>query len=148
MDATWIIRQYEQIQTLNRERKDALAEHRHTIIYALTLWAEKQFLPQYFDVQISEYCENEYSLKPDQKLDGQVKSSHSIDLLLYAAVMILRFEPSYSKPRGLRFLELAKRLGSEQADRMLTEAAVHISRKILMLRRSRWNARPMMFLRG
>ncbi|WP_308723199.1 DUF6138 family protein [Paenibacillus polysaccharolyticus] len=123
MDATWIIRQYEQIQTLNRERKDALAEHRHTIIYALTLWAEKQFLPQYFDVQISEYCENEYSLKPDQKLDGQVKSSHSIDLLLYAAVMILRFEPSYSKPRGLRFLELAKQLGSEQADRMLTEGS-------------------------
>ena len=43
MDAAWIIRQYERIQTLNRERKDALAEHRHTIIYALTLWAERQF---------------------------------------------------------------------------------------------------------
>ncbi|MDT0121018.1 DUF6138 family protein [Paenibacillus sp. RRE4] len=145
MDATWIIRQYEQIQTLNRERKDALAEHRHTIIYALTLWAEKQFLPQYFDVQISEYCENEYTLKPDQKLGGLVKdiniskdkemdqdfdlaqaqdvASHPIDLLLYAAVMILRFEPSYSKPRGLKFLELAKQLGSEQADRMLTEGS-------------------------
>ncbi|MCM3136179.1 DUF6138 family protein [Paenibacillus polysaccharolyticus] len=145
MDAAWVIKQYEQIQTLNKERKEALAEHRHTIIYALTLWAEKQFLPQYFDVKISEYCENEYTLKPDQKLGGLVKyiniskdkemdqdfdlaqaqdeGSHPIDLLLYAAVMILRFEPSYSKPRGLKFLELAKQLGSEQADRMLTEGS-------------------------
>lgn len=145
MDAAWIIRQYERIQTLNRERKDALAEHRHTIIYALTLWAERQFLPQYFDVQISDYRENEYTLKPGQKLGGLVKdkaiskdkemdqdfdlaqaqdeASHPIDLLLYAAVMILRFEPSYSKPRGLKFLELAKQLGSEQADRMLTEGS-------------------------
>ncbi|WP_240037054.1 DUF6138 family protein [Paenibacillus amylolyticus] len=135
MDAAWIIRQYERIQTLNRERKDALAEHRHTIIYALTLWAERQFLPQYFDVQISDYRENEYTLKSGQKLDGQDKDieigmnqdqaedSHPIDLLLYAAVMILRFEPSYSKPRGLKFLELAKQLGSEQAERMLTEGS-------------------------
>lgn len=143
MDAAWIIRQYERIQTLNRERKDALAEHRHTIIYALTLWAERQFLPRYFDVQISDYRENEYTLKPDQKPDrrveniskdkeidqdlnlaqAQAEDSHPIDLLLYAAVMILRFEPSYSKPRGLKFLELAKQLGSEQADRMLTEGS-------------------------
>jgi hypothetical protein len=143
LDTAWIIRQYERIQTLNRERKDALAEHRHTIIYALTLWAERQFLPQYFDVQISDYRENEYTLKPGQKLGGLVKdiskdkemdqdfdlaqaqdeASHPIDLLLYAAVMILRFEPSYSKPRGLKFLELAKQLGSEQADRMLTEGS-------------------------
>ncbi|MGQ8874961.1 DUF6138 family protein [Paenibacillus sp. TSA_86.1] len=141
LDSPWIIRQYEQIQTLNRERKDALAEHRHTIIYALTLWAEKQFLPQFFDVQVSDYRENEYTLKPGQKLGGQIKDtnqdkdmgidpdqdqaedSHPIDLLLYAAVMILRFEPSYSKPRGLKFLELAKQLGSEQAERMLTEGS-------------------------
>jgi|GEM_PF-155779 hypothetical protein len=142
MDAACIIRQYERIQTLNRERKDALAEHRHTIIYALTLWAEQLFLPKYFDVQISDYRENEYTLKPGQKLGGQIKDtiiqdkdmeidtdqdqaedSHPIDLLLYAAVMILRFEPSYSKPRGLKFLELAKQLGSGQAERMLAEGS-------------------------
>ncbi|WP_434749340.1 DUF6138 family protein [Paenibacillus amylolyticus] len=135
LDAAWIIRQYERIETLNRERKDALAEHRHTIIYALTLWAEQQFLPQYFNVQISDYRENEYTLKPGQKLDGKLKDtnkdmnqnqaegSYPMDLLLYAAVMILRFEPSYSKPRGLKFLELAKQLGSEQAERMLTNGS-------------------------
>ncbi|MCK6078889.1 DUF6138 family protein [Paenibacillus silvae] len=127
LDAAWIIRQYERIQTLNRERKEALAEHRHTIIYALTLWAERQFLPKYFDVQTSAYRENEYTLKRAEQLHGlniaQDEARNSIELLLYAAVLILRFEPSYSKPRGLKFLELAKQLGSERAERMLTEGS-------------------------
>ena len=37
--------------------------------------------------------------------------------------MILRFEPSYSKSKGVTFLELAKQLGSKRAARMMTEGS-------------------------
>ncbi|WP_416293935.1 DUF6138 family protein [Paenibacillus illinoisensis] len=129
----WIIAQYERIQELNKGRQDALAEHRGNIIRALKDWAENQFLPQYYDIQLSEYRSNEYTLKPGAVLEqdeshGEVKNqgqqeAQPIDLLLYAAVMILRFEPSYSKPTGLTFLELAKQLGSDRAVRMMTEGS-------------------------
>lgn len=129
----WIIAQYDRIQELNKGRQDALAEHRGNIIRALKDWAENQFLPQYYDIQLSEYRSNEYALKPGAVLEQNVShgegESHGqqeaqpIDLLLYAAVMILRFEPGYSKPTGLTFLELAKQLGSDRAVRMMTEGS-------------------------
>ncbi|MGF9700425.1 DUF6138 family protein [Paenibacillus sp. MABNR03] len=124
LDIAWVIAQYERIQELNKGRQDALAEHRGNIIRALTDWAENRFLPQYYDVQSSAYRSNEYKLKPGAVLEqnesqaggeSQQQAAQPIDLLLYAAVMILRYEPSYSKPRGLTFLELAKQLGSSRA---------------------------------
>lgn len=129
----WIIAQYDRIQELNKGRQDTLAEHRGNIIRALKDWAENQFLPQYYDIQLSEYRSNEYALKPGAVLEqneshGEVENqgqqeAQPIDLLLYAAVMILRFEPSYSKPTGLTFLELAKQLGSDRAVLMMTEGS-------------------------
>ncbi|MBR2563741.1 MAG: hypothetical protein IKE29_03885 [Paenibacillus sp.] len=138
LDIAWTIRQYDRILELNKDRQDALAEHRGYIIRAVTRWAEKQFLPQYYDVQTSAYRTNEYTLKPDVAVlfsDMEHAEQHSsesmnqagvsqpIDLLLYVAVMILRFEPSYSKSRGLTFLELAKELGSKRAANMIAEGS-------------------------
>ncbi|WP_440112861.1 DUF6138 family protein [Paenibacillus sp. QZ-Y1] len=132
LDVAWTIAQYDRIQELNKGRQEALAEHRGDIIHALTAWAEEQFLPQYYDVQPSAYSANEYILKPGAALEqgepqngngNQEQLSQPIDLLLYAAVMILRFEPSYGKPRGLTFMELAKQLGSSRAVRMMTEGS-------------------------
>ncbi|MGN7415829.1 DUF6138 family protein [Paenibacillus sp. SAF-068] len=139
LDAAWILRQYDRIQELNQGRPDALAEHRGDITRALKAWAESQFLPQYYDVQSSAYRTNEYSLKPGATLEWDVESQtgqHSdeqekaqtpgtqpIDLLLYAAVMILRYEPNYSKAEGQTYLELAKQLGSRRAALMMTEGS-------------------------
>lgn len=139
LDVAWTIRQYDRIQELNQGRPEALAEHRGDITRAVTAWAENQFLPQYFDVQSSAYRTNEYSLKPGATLQSNIETQagqHSdeqgkaqtfgtqpIDLLLYAAVMILRFEPSYSKAQGQTFLELAKQLGSRRAALMMTEGS-------------------------
>ncbi|OAX51088.1 DUF6138 family protein [Paenibacillus sp. AD87] len=129
-DVAWTLAQYDRIQELNKGRQEALAEHRGDIIRAITSWAENHFLPRYFDVQPSAYSANVYTLKPGASLEeDQPKSEHGqqvaqpIDLLLYAAVMILRYEPSYSKPKGLTFLELAKQLGSSRAVRMMTEGS-------------------------
>ncbi|SEP17115.1 DUF6138 family protein [Paenibacillus sp. OK076] len=130
LDVAWTIGQYDRIQELNKGRQEALAEHRGDIIRAITSWAEHYFLPRYFDVQPSAYSTNVYTLKPGASLEeDQLQSGHGhhvvqpIDLLLYAAVMILRYEPSYSKPKGLNFLELAKQLGSNRAARMMTEGS-------------------------
>ncbi|WP_405154016.1 DUF6138 family protein [Paenibacillus sp. FSL K6-0108] len=130
LNVAWTIAQYDRIQELNKGRQEALAEHRGDIIRAITSWAEHYFLPRYFDVQSSAYSANVYTLKPGVSLEkGQPQSEHGehvaqpIDLLLYAAVMILRYEPSYSKAQGLTFLELAKQLGSSRAVRMMTEGS-------------------------
>ncbi|MDN4604329.1 DUF6138 family protein [Paenibacillus sp. F6_3S_P_1C] len=130
LDVAWTIAQYDRIQELNKGRQEALAEHRGDMIRAITSWAENYFLPRYFDVQPSAYSANVYTLKPSASLEEeQPQSEHEkqaaqpIDLLLYAAVMILRYEPSYSKPKGLTFLELAKQLGSNRAIRMMTEGS-------------------------
>ncbi|MGK5052108.1 DUF6138 family protein [Janthinobacterium sp. RB2P8] len=138
-DVAWIIAQYDRIQALNKARPDALAEHRHDIIRAITQWAENIFLPQYYDRAQSAYRATEYALKAGALPDAQ--ALQPIDLLLYGAVMILRHEPSYAKSKGLKFLEIARELGSERAVRMLAEgsgsfpdADIHLKNALLECR--------------
>ncbi|MGX9782432.1 DUF6138 family protein [Janthinobacterium lividum] len=138
-DVAWTIAQFERIEQLNKSRPAALAEHRSDIIQAVTAWAEKQFLPQFYDTQQSAYRSTEYTLKPGAAPDAQAQQA--IDLLLYGAVMILRHEPSYAKSRGLEFLEMARELGSERAARMLKEGsgtfpgdAIHVKNALLECR--------------
>ncbi|MBE3024925.1 hypothetical protein GQ37_004880 [Janthinobacterium sp. BJB1] len=120
-DIGWTIAQFERIEQLNKSRPQALAEHRSDIIQAVSAWAEKQFLPRFYDMRKSSYRATEYTLKAGAALDRQ--SLAPIDLLLYGAVMILRHEPSYAKSTGLTFLEIARELGSERAVRMLKEGS-------------------------
>ncbi|MGG4093576.1 DUF6138 family protein [Paenibacillus lautus] len=122
-EAAKTIALFDRIQELNKERAQALAEHRRDIIRALTGWAEDVFLPRYYDVTRSEYRTNEYVLKPDAVLENKDEPNQPIDLLLYGAVMIIRYEPNYSKSRGQTFLELAEQLGSGKASRMLKEGS-------------------------
>lgn len=122
-EAAKTIALFDRIQELNKGRVEALAEHRRDIIGALTSWAEDGFLPCYYDVTRSEYRTNEYVIKPDAVLENKDEPNQPIDLLLYGAVMIIRYEPNYSKFRGHTFLELAKQLGSGKAARMLKEGS-------------------------
>ena len=120
-DVAWTIAQYDRIQALNKSRPDALAEHRADIIRAITQWAENVYLPQFHDRALSAYRATEYTLKAGAALDRQALAP--IDLLLYGAVMILRHDASYAKSKGLKFLEIARDLGSERAVRMLEEGS-------------------------
>ena len=139
LDAAWTIAQYERIQALNKGRPDTLAEHRHDIIRAITQWAENVFLPQFYDRSLSAYRATEYTLKAAQAASAQ--ALQPLDLLLYGAVMILRHDASYAKSRGLKFLEIARELGSERAVRMLAEGSgafkeeeIHLSNALLECR--------------
>ena len=138
-DIAWTIAQFERIEQLNKSRPQALAEHRSDIIQAVSAWAEQQFLPQFYDVQQSAYCTTEYTLKTGATPNTQ--ALQPIDLLLYGAVMILRHEPSYAKSKGLKFLEIARELGSERAVRMLAEGSgsfpdgdIHVKNALLECR--------------
>ncbi|APA68357.1 DUF6138 family protein [Janthinobacterium sp. 1_2014MBL_MicDiv] len=139
LDVAWTIAQFERILALNKATPDALAEHRHHILRAITQWVENDFLPQYYDRAQSAYRATEYALKAAVALDAQ--AMQPLDLLLYGAVMILRHEPSYAKARGLKFLEIARELGSERAVRMLhegsgtfSEGEIHVKNALLECR--------------
>lgn len=111
------------IQLINQGQAE-LAEHRHWIVHLLTKWVEQQFLPRYFDVKQQRWQGKSYQLKVGVQLEPlQDGSTHPIEVLLYVAVMILRFEPSYSKSTGLNFLELSQQLGCDKAGRLLKEGS-------------------------
>lgn len=138
LDVAWTITQFERIQQLNRERPQALAEHRHNIIRAVTDWAENDFLPRYYDLDTSAYRATEYRPKSGMT----AKDAHEqIDLLLYGAVMILRHEPNYAKAKGLKFLDIATQLGSERAVRLLNEGSGRFAPEIITLKTTKLECR-------
>ncbi|EPR9085397.1 DUF6138 family protein [Cronobacter dublinensis] len=89
----------------------ALTEHRHWIAYLLSNYVERECLPRWFTVQETPWRERQYQRRPD----APPPTADETALLLYTALIILRFEPSYSKSRGLQFLTLAQQLGIKKA---------------------------------
>ncbi|MCU1803521.1 DUF6138 family protein [Pectobacterium parvum] len=120
-----IMTQFEQIQQRNAGHAE-LSEHRRNIIGALKTWVEQQFLLRYCDVSQPEHSfEPEiYTLKPGITLALQdPQMLHPIELVLYAAIMILRYEPSYSKSQALEYLDIAKQLGYPRALSIMEEGS-------------------------
>src|SRR5450830_255098 len=134
LDVAWTIAQFERIQQLNRERPQALAEHRSNITQAVVDWAESDFLPRYYDVQASAYR----ALKPGMAAEN---AADQIDLLLYGAVMILRHEPNYAKAKGLKFLDIAMQLGSERAVRKQDEGSGRFAPEAIALKTAQLECR-------
>lgn len=139
LDVAWTIAQFERIELLNKGQPGALAEHRRNIIGAVSNWAENVFLPQYYECSLSAYRATEYALKAGVAPDAQ--AGEAIDLLLYGAVMILRHEPSYAKAKGLKFLEIARELGSDRAVRMLEEGSGSFSPEEIHLKNAQLECR-------
>ncbi|MDY4317280.1 DUF6138 family protein [Pectobacterium actinidiae] len=124
-DIHWIMTQFEYIQQRNAGHAE-LSEHRRTIIVALKRWVEQQFLLRYCDKSQPKqsFQPTIYTLKPDISLDWQdAQPLHPVELVLYAAVMILRYEPSYSKSQALEYLDIAKQLGYPRAISMMEEGS-------------------------
>ncbi|MEZ2660770.1 DUF6138 family protein [Aneurinibacillus aneurinilyticus] len=118
--AGWIISVFDRIQQLNKGNKHQLAEHRARIISALRRWAENKLLPRYFDIQGEQY-QKEYTRKSNIKLESTEQGP--IELLLYTAVAIIKYEPSYCRSTGIALLERAVELGSVRASRLMKEGS-------------------------
>ncbi|MEI7236593.1 DUF6138 family protein [Pectobacterium brasiliense] len=124
-DIHWVMTQFEQIQRRNAGHAE-LSEHRRNIIGALKTWVEQEFLLRYCDVsQPEHFFEPEiYTLKPGITLEQQdPQTLHPVELVLYAAIMILRYEPSYSKSQALEYLDIAKQLGYPRALSIMEEGS-------------------------
>ncbi|KHN93611.1 hypothetical protein BSK71_17500 [Pectobacterium actinidiae] len=124
-DIHWIMTQFEYIQQRNAGHAE-LSEHRRTIIVALKRWVEQQFLLRYCDESQPKqsFQPTIYTLKPGISLDWQdAQTLHPVELVLYTAIMILRYEPSYSKSQALEYLDIAKQLGYSRAISMMEEGS-------------------------
>lgn len=125
MDIDNVITLLEQIQQRNAGSAE-LSEHRRTIIRVLRTWVDQQFLLRYCDVSQPEHFfePDSYTLKPGIALDVQDSQTlHPVELVLYAAIMILRYEPSYSKSQALEYLDIAKQLGYPRALSIMEEGS-------------------------
>lgn len=119
LDADRIISIFENIQQVNKGNKH-LVEHRSYLISALRNWAENQWLPRYFD-NIGTQWQREYKKKCDARLEDTEQGP--IELLIYAAMLILKYEPSHSRSTGLAILNCAIELGSARAKRLTKEGS-------------------------
>lgn len=108
---------FEKIRTLNKHKKETLQQHQHHITYALRIWAEEKFLPTFYRVHKPEWGLPEFALKAGE--ERPVPPQQLLDLLIYAGVAIIRFEPNYSRNTGVGFIEKAKELGSPKAAQIL-----------------------------
>jgi hypothetical protein len=102
---------FNKILELNKGNRETLSQHRHHIIHALRTWAERKFLPAFYDIDTHPYRSPAYTLKAERP----APDPGLLDLLLYTGVMIIRHEPNYSRPTGVQFTELAGQLGLAQA---------------------------------
>ncbi|MBC9932108.1 DUF6138 family protein [Chitinophaga qingshengii] len=116
IDVPAVIAIYEKIKTLNKHKKEKLAQHQHAITYALRRWAEDTFLPVHYDVHKKDWGLPEFTRK---ETHTQNVSEQLLDLLIYTGVTIIRHEPNYSRPTGVGFIEKAKELGSTKAAQVL-----------------------------
>ncbi|NLR58137.1 hypothetical protein HGH93_08510 [Chitinophaga polysaccharea] len=115
LEAPRIIAIFDKIGQLNKANKDTLAQHRHHIIYALQQWAEEVFIPRFYTVTKATFQPTVYTLQPDCRVVGP----GLLDLLVYTAVMIIKYAPNYSQATGIRLAELAGELGSSTATTLL-----------------------------
>ncbi|CAM4490856.1 DUF6138 family protein [Paenibacillus typhae] len=132
LDSGRIIGLYERIQVLNKGSKH-LAEHRNTLTVALRNWVEEQWLPRYFENTGSEW-EKEYTRKSGAVLEQSGSGQEAVELVIYGAVSILRYEPSYSRSTGLTFLNCVTALGSTRADRLIREGSGALAEDVTRLK--------------
>lgn len=125
-----IISVFENIQQVNKGNKH-LAEHRNNVTGALRNWVESHWLPCYFD-NIGTQWQKEYKKRSDARLENTEQGP--IELALYAAILILKYEPSYSRSVGLAILNCAIELGSAQAKRLTKEGSGTFSKEDISLR--------------
>lgn len=120
-DVPGAIAVFEKIRTLNKNNKESLQQHQHHITYALRRWAEDIFLPVYYNVQSPTWGLPVFALKEGH--DRSTPPDNLLDLLIYAGVSIIRYEPNYSRSTGVGFIEKAKELGSTKATQILKKGS-------------------------
>ncbi|WP_340003353.1 DUF6138 family protein [Paenibacillus sp. FSL K6-0276] len=113
MDTAFILRVYGLVMERNKGNKSKLDEHRSQFIHAFRKWAESVFLPIYFHSVKSRWGQAEHTIK--EGIDLTAMEPKQMELVLQTAILIIKYEPNYSRKNGLDLLERLKELGSTRA---------------------------------
>ncbi|AGF57716.1 hypothetical protein B0P06_003979 [Clostridium saccharoperbutylacetonicum] len=92
IEAEYVIKIFNKIFELNAKNTNSLESSRQHIIYSLEQWIKNNFFRE-------------------ERIYGFEKS----ELLIYAAILILKYEPAYCRDTALKFLQKAKELGNKNA---------------------------------
>lgn len=121
IDSAYVLRIYELVMERNRENPDKLREHRGQFIRAFTVWTEEKFLPTYYHREKPKWGTATYTLKTD--VDRSTLNREHLELVLQTAILIIKYEPNYSRQRGLDFLEILQELGYAKAAQVIKEGS-------------------------
>ncbi|NHC62049.1 DUF6138 family protein [Paenalcaligenes suwonensis] len=122
IDAAQIERACKAILELSKVSPKRLVQVRNSMLHTLKRWANKVFLPRYFETVEPLYGSAMFfSIVPDHDIGVRNRTAFvqedqaSVELLAFIAVLILQFEPSYSRDTGIAYLNQAGELGYQRA---------------------------------
>lgn len=122
IDAAQAERACKTILELSKVSPKRLIQMRNTMLTTLKHWANKVFLPRYFDTVEPLYGSSMFfSVVPDHdigvrnKVAFSVEDQAAVELLAFIAVLILQYEPNYSRDTGMAYLQNAGELGYQRA---------------------------------
>lgn len=121
LNSAFVLRIYELVMERNRDNPAKLKEHRGNFIRAFTVWVEEEFLPAYYHRIKPKWGVVEYTLKAD--VDKASIDQEHLELVLQTAILIIKYEPNYSRQRGLDLLARLQELGYAKAARVIKEGS-------------------------
>ena len=121
-DAALVERACKTILELSKISPKRLVQVRDTMLHTLKGWANKIFLPRYFETVEPLYGPSMFfSIVPDNDIGARNRTTFvaedrvSVELLVFVAVLILQYAPSYSRDTGVSYLNQAGELGYQRA---------------------------------
>lgn len=121
IDSAFVLHIYERVMERNRENPAKLKEHRSKFIRAFTVWVEEKFLPIYYHQDKPKWGATTYTLKAD--VDRASIHQEHLELVLQTAILIIKYEPNYSRQRGLDLLSRLQELGYAKAAQVIKEGS-------------------------
>lgn len=126
IDTAQVERACKTILELSKVSPKRLKQVRNTMLTTLRGWANKVFLPRYFETLEPLYGSALFfSIVPDNDIGVRnrtafnIEDQASIELLAFIAVLVLQYEPSYSRDTGIAYLNYAGELGYQRAYELL-----------------------------
>ena len=121
-DAAEVERACKTILELSKVSPKRLVQVRNSMLTTLKRWANNVFLPRYFETVEPLYGSAMFfSIVPDHDIGVRNRAAFvqedqaSVELLAFIAVLILQYEPSYSRDTGIAYLNQAGELGYQRA---------------------------------
>lgn len=129
LDTAFVMRIYERVMELNKANPQKLKEHQGNFIRAFQHWTEEELLPAYFHRNKPQWGRVEYIRKAG--LDLASINPQQLELALQTAILIIKYEPNYSRQNGLDILERLQELGYTRAAQVIKEGSGTLPEEVI-----------------